>query len=655
MPVTSRYNSVLAENNRRQPEIGSLDAPQFDQPSFTHPAPLSRPTPAKRKRSQDSEAEFDKPEGVLPPKQPRKHSSSGRSGGALEADSVAEVDKLEGVRHFEEPQKLSRRPSPVQPSPPSPAPISQSAGTKRRRLQEPEAEVEADEREAVRASKRPRELPPSELLEKISPKDSEVDAKIDKLDDVQGLSPLSDEDLHSLYEEVMDSTANNARPGSIKRSSSRRSTTAGSNVTQETTRTKGSSSTNAHYRFEVLAPAQINIHADPPPKNIQDAIDAIVLAIPPEGRREQLERIAREFQTRCIERARASVGENDFVKILHDALDAMGFDILCLRTNADWNDRLKPKIQHSPYNVSVLRFKGGRQQQQVEEASAPPPAKRQQQAVGQPYISPQLSLANESDLPPNNGPQEPATVLPLALPLVPEKEGTIKTPRPDITIGLQLRALASGLSSQGLNEVDALLFLKDLQRVMESREPDGLEEPMLISVPAPRASDLVFPFGVDEGKAYLTGKQISEAENQAAGSGACAIKMQLRLDELVKRNTAEPFMQQHPTSSDGLPAPSEDPPPKLPPPSEDQIPLFFPICTEGPLHVLWVQWTEVKHGKRQYNMRPLKCVYGVLPDGLVDFFVMVDNVLRWGTGHFLESLAVRLGKVARNTETKGYS
>lgn len=39
-----------------------------------------------------------------------------------------------------------------------------------------------------------------------------------------------------------------------------------------------------------------------------------------------------------------------------------------------------------------------------------------------------------------------------------------------------------------------------------------------------------------------------------------------------------------------------------------------------------------------------ECVYGVLPDGLVVFFVMVDNVLRWGIGHFQESLVVRLGK-----------
>lgn len=170
---------------------------------------------------------------------------------------------------------------------------------------------------------------------------------------------------------------------------------------------------------------------------------------------------------------------------------------------------------------------------------------------------------------------------------------------------------------------------------------------MLISVPALRALDLVFPFVVDEGKAYLTGKQISEAENQAAGAGACALNMQLRLDDLVSRGTAEPSKDQSPTSSDNLPAPSEDQPPTLPPPSDDEVPLFFSICTEGPIHVLWVHWTVVEDETRKYNMRALKCVYGVLPDGLLEFFMMVDNVLRWGTGHFLESLLVRLGKLAR--------
>jgi hypothetical protein len=39
---------------------------------------------------------------------------------------------------------------------------------------------------------------------------------------------------------------------------------------------------------------------------------------------------------------------------------------------------------------------------------------------------------------------------------------------------------------------------------------------MLILIPAPRALDLLFPFAIVEGKSYSTGKQIFEAENQAA-------------------------------------------------------------------------------------------------------------------------------------------
>ena len=60
---------------------------------------------------------------------------------------------------------------------------------------------------------------------------------------------------------------------------------------------------------------------------------------PPQGHLEQLELIAQKFQASCIEKARASVGENDFVKLFHDALEAMGFDNLCLRTNVDWDDQ----------------------------------------------------------------------------------------------------------------------------------------------------------------------------------------------------------------------------------------------------------------------------------------------------------------------------
>ena len=38
---------------------------------------------------------------------------------------------------------------------------------------------------------------------------------------------------------------------------------------------------------------------------------------------------------------------------------------------------------------------------------------------------------------------------------------------------------------------------------------------------------------------------------------------------------------------------------------------------------------------------------GTLLESLLDFFIKVDNVLQWGTGAFLDSIAERLGKVAK--------
>ena len=203
----------------------------------------------------------------------------------------------------------------------------------------------------------------------------------------------------------------------------------------------------------------------------------------------------------------------------------------------------------------------------------------------------------------------------------------IKTPRPDLSIGTKLDALTSAFSSQSLSSIQALKFLKQLQNQMVTREPRIILEPALISVPALRASDLAFPFAVVEGKAYSTGRQVFEAENQAAVSGACGLKIQLCLDELVTRATA---------SSNSEFAPAEYPPA-----------LFFSICTEGPLHELWVHWTSVEGGVRKFNMTLLKYCHGVLLEGVEDFMIAVDNMLRWGTSQFIDSVVERLGKVAR--------
>jgi hypothetical protein len=94
---------------------------------------------------------------------------------------------------------------------------------------------------------------------------------------------------------------------------------------------------------------------------------------------------------------------------------------------------------------------------------------------------------------------------------------------------------------------------------------DGAAEAMLILVPVPRVLDLAFPFAVVEGKAYSTGNQIFEVENQAAVSAACVLKVQTNLDNVVDRAS---------TSSDTTASFDADPP------------LFFSVTTQGPIHEL---------------------------------------------------------------------
>ena len=75
------------------------------------------------------------------------------------------------------------------------------------------------------------------------------------------------------------------------------------------------------------------------------------------------------------------------------------------------------------------------------------------------------------------------------------------------------------------SEVEVEQLLGDLQDKPKAREPGKPSEPVLVSVPAPRASDLAFPFLVIEGKAHSMGKTMFEAKNQVAVCGAYGLKV----------------------------------------------------------------------------------------------------------------------------------
>lgn len=161
---------------------------------------------------------------------------------------------------------------------------------------------------------------------------------------------------------------------------------------------------------------------------------------------------------------------------------------------------------------------------------------------------------------------------------------------------------------------------------MVQHKPDGPLEPMLIPVPAQRALDLAFPFAVVEGKAYSTGKQIFEAENQASVSGACGLKIQVDLDNLVYRSAIDSNKSR--TVLDSEP------------------PLFFSVCTQGPIHELWAHWTVVEDGVRKFGSKLIDSCNTLLLKQGQDFIVRLNNITRWGVGPFMESVVERLRTVA---------
>jgi hypothetical protein len=249
-----------------------------------------------------------------------------------------------------------------------------------------------------------------------------------------------------------------------------------------------------------------------------------------------------------------------------------------------------------------------------------------QQSAGRLYISPQNSQIPLSDSQPGNRSPQPHKVKDTSL---------IKTPRPNTTTGIKesavISALASSLSSPGSNytKTKAKQFLEKLQDATIPSWRDGPPEPVLIIVPTQHESNLTFPTLVFEGKGYSTGKQVFEAQNQAAVSGASGVKIQMMLDELVKRATG-----------------SSDVPLT---PSKNQPLLVFAICPEGPYHELWAQYTVIEDDEHRFSMALLNTCHGVMPKEVESFFVQVNNVLNWTAGPFLKSVVDGLGKVVRKS------
>lgn len=441
--------------------------------------------------------------------------------------------------------------------------------------------------------------------------------------------PLSEEDLQSLYKEVMDFAAKGGP--SLKRTRSQSSF-----IMTETdaTRSQLSSNTNAHYRHKCLKAFKIHLHARPP-DNVKAAVNSIVYAEISKQRLAELSVIVHRLNSQCLTQVLAQSGEDDFIRPLSVALEALCVNNLRLHAKVDWRQELKPELQqHSLFSWDI-----GTEGHKPAPAdvSAPQP-KRQRQAAAR-YESPEAaeikpSVPSVLSVPWGYGDLPPPAPIAVEKGRVPVH---IKTPRPDISIGIDLEAVISALSSKPLDRDTATAFIDWLQNEMKQQKPNGALEPMLILMPALRTIGLVFPFAVVEAKAYSTGKQLFEVENQAAVAGACALKIQLGLDRLVKEVTS---------SSDALlnslniqPGP----------------PLFFSITTQGPVHEFWYHWTSEEGGRCSFVSALLDSYNVLVPERAEKLVLMLNNVCSWGTGSFMKSVVERLEKVLekalKNTNT----
>ena len=119
-----------------------------------------------------------------------------------------------------------------------------------------------------------------------------------------------------------------------------------------------------------------------------------------------------------------------------------------------------------------------------------------------------------------------------------------------------------------------------------------------------------------DGKSYAAGRTIYEAQNQAAVSGACALEILHRLDDLAQ---------------------------KAKPGSHSEGPhIVFSVYTQGPIHELWVHYTTEEDGDRIYHNQIWKsCNMGVECE-VPGFLEAIDNVMRWGLEGHLEKIVNQL-------------
>ncbi|KAL8748085.1 MAG: hypothetical protein Q9190_000113 [Brigantiaea leucoxantha] len=358
--------------------------------------------------------------------------------------------------------------------------------------------------------------------------------------------------------------------------------------------------TAAHYRLSTLAGANIVFRFSHVPEDVCIRIAAIVQRPISMERKRELSRIAHTLHDQFAPILDGAASKEDCVGLFHQALSALGYsDSLLLQRKADWEPNLKPRKRLPEIDLGFLISP-----QNEAEDSPDRPDKRQQHGNGTYTPLDTSRAAATGDITLRDKDRGSGRMGPPPIP-----QSDVKTPRPDIPIGLSNDAVVNALKSPDLTEETAT----DLLIMLAEPYAQNGGRPLLCLGPSQHN---LFPFMLVEGKSYATGNTIYEAQNQAVVSGACALEILHRLDDLVQMvKPSSHSKAQH---------------------------IVFSVCTLGPIHELWVHYTTEKNGKRKYNNKIWKSCNMAVEYEVPGFLEAVDNVMGWGPGEHLQSIANQL-------------
>lgn len=183
----------------------------------------------------------------------------------------------------------------------------------------------------------------------------------------------------------------------------------------------------------------------------------------------------------------------------------------------------------------------------------------------------------------------------------------LKAPRPDLCVGLSDQSLVEALEPLK-NRTLAKTFLADLQ-----------DNYTLISQPFVTPLGLRFPFLIVEAKSGATGGNLYQAQNQAAVSGAAALRIFQSLAELCLDAVS---------SSEGGQC------------TTDQLylenPLTFSLTTEGAVHELWAHFA--KPADDEFCMACIGVWRTTAASGAKELLQNLAAILGWGTGQLKSTI-----------------